>query len=109
MRKMLDNSNFDTITDRPTVSKNDDKEALGDRLSDFRAEVLAVNKDSPVVVFLYYTGHGCMKHEDPNQNTWIVHKDLHEYTNITAWIYKLAIQRNTQVFALLDYSRTFLP
>jgi len=38
----------------------------------------------------------------------IVHKGTHEYTNITAWIYKLAIQRNTQVFAILDCCRTYL-
>ena len=70
---------------------------------------MAVNQNNPVVAFVYYTGHGAIKPEDPNGNTLIVHKTPHEYTNITAWIYKLAIQRNTQVFAILDCCRTFLP
>jgi hypothetical protein len=109
VRKMLDNSNFDTSENHPTTSKNDDKENLSDKLGDFRSEVMEANRNDQVVAFVYYTGHGALKFEDPNQNTLIVHKEPHEYTNITAWIYKLAIQRNTQVFAILDCCRTYLP
>ena len=109
VRKMLDNSNFDTAENHPSVSKNDDKDGLSDKLGDFRAEVMEANRQNPVVAFVYYTGHGAMKDPDPNQNTLIVHKEPLEYTNITGWIYKLAIQRNTQVFAILDCCRTYLP
>jgi len=62
VRKMLDNSNFDTNENHPTVSKNDDWHELNEKLSEFKSEVLADNKptNNRVVVFVYYTGHGCL-------------------------------------------------
>ena len=58
---MLDNSNFDTAENHPFVSKNDDKDALSDKLGDFRAEVMEANRQDSVVAFVYYTGHGALK------------------------------------------------
>jgi hypothetical protein len=31
--------------------------------------VIVANRENPVVVFVYYTGHGAIKSPDPNQNT----------------------------------------
>jgi len=62
IRKMLDESNFDTTENHPTASKNDDKEELYEKLGDFRSEVMEANRptNNRVVVFVYYTGHGCL-------------------------------------------------
>jgi hypothetical protein len=84
--KMLDNSNFNT--EDPVRSRNEKLGELTERLAEFKAEIKLqldpkFNPITPhVVVFLYYTGHGCMKHEDEHQNTWIVTKE-NEYYNIT--------------------------
>jgi len=117
MINFLNLTNFDTTNNPPTICKNFDMASLMTTLEKFKAEVRQLYNDqkknkkhNKIVIFVYYTGHGCMREvPDLFNNTWIIHKQLHEYTNITGWIYTLAKIPNTQVFGLLDCCRTQLP
>ena len=105
MRALLNDSNFDTLAKKPHSSRNDTKEEFAENLMDFCGDVIAQSKEGPVVAFIHASSHGCILKEDPQQYTWMVHKDAGEFTPIQSLAINLSLKPNVQVFMLLDMCR----
>jgi hypothetical protein len=90
----------------PITHNNLTKKDFDAAWNDFAAEVKAESRRGPVLAFVYYTGHGMIRRNDPKDQTWIMHNNNHDdHTPIELKLGKLKLMSNVFLIAFLDCCR----